>query len=166
MNIIVRTYGGKVVVRPDTTWERHNRDYFAPDYVTSLEWSPVIFIRISGAARSTAEKFASRYFDAWGRGVLLYASNLIDGTAEGYAASLCLNRSSYLPNPLSEAGTMSAEDRALAIKALSECSFRLQLRSGDLIAIETAGRKHLCDAPCSFREASGLVDGPDFNIIF
>lgn len=162
----MRTYGGKVVVRPDTTWERHDRDYYAPDYVSALDWAPVIFLRVSGAARSTAEKFASRYFDAWGHGILLYASDLIDGTPEGYAASLCLNRTSYLPDPMSEVGTMSEVDKALACKALSECSFRLQLRSGDLIAIETAERRHLCSGPCSFREASGLGNGPDFNIIF
>lgn len=162
----MRTYGGKVVVRPDTTWERHNRDYFAPDYVSSLDWSPVLFIRVSGAARSTAERFASRYFDAWGRGVLLCAANLIDGTPEGYASSLCLNRTSYLPDPMSGVGTMSEEDRDLACKALSECSFKLQLRSGDLIAVETAERSFLCDGSCSFREASGLADGPDFKIIF
>ena len=34
MNIVVQTYDGRVQCRPDTSWEREDRDLFAPDFIS------------------------------------------------------------------------------------------------------------------------------------
>lgn len=97
MNIVVLTANNKVVVRPDTTWERLNNDLYLPDYVSSLSFSAVIYARISKPGKNIAPRFASRYYDSVGLGLLFYPENLIDGSVEGYASALCLGHSSYLP---------------------------------------------------------------------
>ena len=57
MNIIVRTYGGHYVTRPDTTWEKDNEDFFPPDFTESFEWTPVVFARVCKPGRSVGARF-------------------------------------------------------------------------------------------------------------
>ena len=59
MNIPVITVSGKVIVRPDTTWERDNEDLYLPDFVNSLSWTPVFFARVSKPGRWIGPAFAS-----------------------------------------------------------------------------------------------------------
>lgn len=159
MNIAVKTYGGRVIVRPDTTWERKGEDFFAPDYVEELSYSPVLYARISKPGRSVSRKFASRYYDGIGYGILLFPENLIDGSDEGYSAASCIDHSSYLPvtlyNPVTlgvegnefrierdgeEIFRREADSRAMVDEAVEIISSRTFLRSGDLIAIELQPR--------------------------
>ena len=49
MNIIVKTSTGRIVVRPDTTWEKDNEDFYPPEFVDELTYSPVLFARILSA---------------------------------------------------------------------------------------------------------------------
>ena len=74
MNIIVITADGHVRCRPDTTWEREDKDIYAPEQVSSYSYSPVLFARISKAGKCIGEKFVDRYYDAVNYGMLLYAA--------------------------------------------------------------------------------------------
>ena len=73
MNIIVKPYGSDLCYcRPDTTWERENKDFFSPECVNEIYWTPVVFARVSKAGKCVGSKFVGRYYDAVGCGMLLY----------------------------------------------------------------------------------------------
>ena len=95
MNIIINPYETQeCYCRPDTTWERENRDFYAPDCVHELFWTPVIFARISKAGKAIGKKFAGRYYDSFGFGMLMY-------TGQGQIAfTSCADHTSILPMPL------------------------------------------------------------------
>ena len=66
MNIIVKPHGSDLCYcRPDTTWERENKDFYVPEGINELHWAPVLFVRISKAGTCIGKKFASRYYDAF-----------------------------------------------------------------------------------------------------
>jgi len=159
MNIPVLTAGGHVIVRPDTTWDKNSRDVFLPEFVDRVSWSPVLFARISKPGRSIAMRFANRYYDGIGYGVLLYPENLVDGSEEGYASASCIDHTSFLPMPVYNKITLGNEDNefvllkdgdeifsysaataAMVCKALEDASRSCYLRTGDLVAIELQPR--------------------------
>ena len=73
MNIIVKPYGSDLCYcRPDTTWERENKDFFSPECVNEIYWTPVVFARVSKAGKCVGKKFVERYYDGVGCGMLLY----------------------------------------------------------------------------------------------
>ena len=73
MNIIVKPYGSSLCYcRPDTTWERENKDFFSPECVNEIYWTPVVFARVSKAGKCVGRKFVERYYDGVGCGMLLY----------------------------------------------------------------------------------------------
>ena len=73
MNIIVKPYGSDLCYcRPDTTWERENKDFFSPECVNEIYWTPVVFARMSKAGKCVGSKFVGRYYDGVGCGMLLY----------------------------------------------------------------------------------------------
>jgi hypothetical protein len=73
MNIIVKPYGSDLCYcRPDTTWERENKDFYSPECVNEIYWSPVVFARVSKAGKCVGKKFVERYYDGVGCGMLLY----------------------------------------------------------------------------------------------
>ena len=75
MNIIVKPYGSDLCYcRPDTTWERENKDFYSPECVNEIYWTPVVFARISKAGKCVGSKFVGRYYDAVGCGLLMYCS--------------------------------------------------------------------------------------------
>lgn len=171
MNIIVKTSSSKYIVRPDTTWERDNEDFFPPEFVDSLSYTPVLFARISKPGRSVSEKFASRYYDGVGYGVLLYSENLLGFAEEDFACASCLDHTSFLPFPtylpivlgrednlfrLSKDGSLLYETaegtREMIENAISEASKYIYFRSGDILAIELKSREFLC------RREDGIVD--------
>ena len=115
MNIIVKPMEGICTCRPDTTWERENKDIYAIPAVESYRFTPVLFVRVSKAGKCVGYKFADRYYDGFNFGVLLYGG-MRPGTAAdaetGEALtkepdstteltwSECLDHSSILPFPL------------------------------------------------------------------
>lgn len=161
MNIVIRLASGRVVVRPDTTWERDNEDVYLPSFVDSLSFTPVLFARVSKPGRSIGLRFASRYYDGIGYGVLLYPENMIDGEEEGFACASCVDHTSFLPFPLYNPLTLGqgnvftlekdgvelyrtdAEDCTIIEEALEEVSRYCYLRIGDIVAIELSPRKAL-----------------------
>ena len=73
MNITVRPYGSDMCYcRPDTTWERENRDIYSPECVDEWKATPIVFARISKAGKCISQKFISRYYDGFNFGMLLY----------------------------------------------------------------------------------------------
>ena len=95
MNIVVKPYGSDMCYcRPDTTWERENRDLYSPECVNAWEWAPVLFARVSKAGKCISPKFASRYYDSLNFGALLY----VGGVEKAYGS--CADHTSILPLPL------------------------------------------------------------------
>lgn len=188
MNIVILTHSGRVTVRPDTTWEKDWEDFFVPDFVDCLTWTPVTFARVSRPGKSIGPRFAERYFENIGHGVLLYPENLIDGSPEGYACASCLDHTSFLPGTLLPKSRCSGgefsvcrdgeeifRDSGMALEkmeeALSEVSRFCYLRTGDLVAVELQRRSLLCSREagrCSIICHDGLECRSDaeFDIIF
>ena len=154
MNIIVKPYGSDLCYcRPDTTWERENRDLYSPDCVNEWEWTPVMFARISKAGKCISPKFVGRYYDSVNFGAMLY----ISGADRAFAS--CADHTSILPSPLYnpvvlETGgnvfevrkngepvfrTAAAGDkRDLVEEAICKASQITSLRIGDMVAVELA----------------------------
>ncbi len=194
MNIILKTHSGRIVARPDTTWEKDNEDFYPPEFVESMTFSPVIFCRVSKPGRSVGERFASRYYDGIGFGVMLYPENLIDGSAEGYAQASCLDHTSFLPYPTFAKETMeennapfklckdgevvySSAEHSLEVleQAIVEATKMVYIRTGDIVAVELDLRKALASRPLEPQTGSLItsVSGTcgertvlDFKIIF
>ena len=95
MNIIVKPYGSDMCYcRPDTTWERENRDFYSPECVNEVLWTPVVFARVSKAGKCIGKKFAQRYYDGVGCGMLMYC-RVMD-----LPETSCVDHTSILPMPL------------------------------------------------------------------
>ena len=104
------------MVRPDTTWEKDNADFFPPEFVEQLTFSPVVFARILKPGRSVVRRFASRYYDAVNFGVLLYPENLLDASSESFATASCLDHTSFLPTPMYNPVTLGEEGNSFILK--------------------------------------------------
>lgn len=192
MNIIVRDFAsGKTVCRPDTTWERENKDMYVPDSVSALTYTPIIFARVCKAGKCISAKFAGRYYEGINFGMLLCVEDEKDGTEAALAAASCWDHSSVLPFPLYSVATLEPEDnefvlskdgehiyrvktgerdfRGVIENALVEASAKLSLRIGDLVAVELEAPRMLAS-----REDKGARVGAsycenetfDYKIIF
>ena len=158
MNIIIKPYGSdSCYCRPDTTWERENKDFYVPDNVKVLYWAPVVFARVSKAGKCINPKFVSRYYDSFGFGILFY-------TDEGNIAfSSCADHSSLLPLPLYNPVVAEGEDnqykvvkngeeifcaspdKTLIEEAVCKASQRTSVRIGDFVAAELDSLKPLAE---------------------
>ena len=161
MNIIVRPHDGRnCYCRPDTTWERENKDFYVPDLVDELHWAPIVFVRISKAGKCIGEKFVGRYYDSFNFGMLIYTG------AGDIAFSSCTDHTSLLPSPLYDMVVMESTDNTLEIikdgsvlfktacsdkmraeieKAVMDASRLISLRIGDFVALELAHPAKLTD---------------------
>lgn len=158
MNIIVRHYAtGAVLCRPDTTWEREDRDIYLPDDIGNILYSPVLFARISKAGKCIGSRFASRYYDGVGYGILLYPIPDCVPDDAILAVSSCMDRTSVLPFPIYnrvtlENGTNSfiiyADGNAIYSTSEGSCekieetivlaSGHTSVRIGDIVCTELA----------------------------
>lgn len=158
MNIIVKPYGSELCYcRPDTTWERENKDFYSPECVDELYWSPVMFARICKAGKCIGEKFVTRYYDAVGFGVLLYIGK------GDTAFTSCADHTSLLPMPLYNPVVLQGKDNFMEVskddvvilkedtsevgnligKAVCNASRLTSLRIGDFVAVETRPAERL-----------------------
>ncbi len=164
MNIILRTHSGNTVFRPDSSRNHNAADYYVPESVNALAYSPVVYVRLSRAGKCIASKFASRYYDAVNFGLLLYPSDLLDGSEEGFAAASCLDGTSILPFHMYQPITLGSANNDFVIfrsdkeifrckavgmqerieEAIVEASRFTRTRTGDLLALELEGRSQLC----------------------
>lgn len=157
MNIIVRPYGSQACYcRPDTTWERENKDFYVPEGIDKLLWAPIAFVRISKAGKCIGKKFTSRYYDAFNFGVLLYCCH--DQESLHLAFSSCADHTSILPFPLYNIAVMENVDNTFEVRkgetgifshtteglkekleeAICLASKTTSLRIGDFVAVELA----------------------------
>ncbi|MGI6313839.1 MAG: hypothetical protein ACOXZI_05890 [Candidatus Cryptobacteroides sp.] len=189
MNILVCTADSLVYARPDSSWNRKSEDFYAPDFIDYLSFTPVLYAHISHAGKCIGESFAPRYYDAVGYGMLLYAQPF-KGLAS-FAASACLDGTSFLPELSLESsihqGFLSIK-RYMADKAEAETLFRFPerepdaihkaiaaatrsclVRRGDLICLELTPLLPLCsrkDEPCRIELSSESKIIQSFKIIF
>ena len=157
MNIIVRPNGNNsCYCRPDTTCERENRDYYVPDGIISLKWAPVVFVRVSKAGKCIGRKFASRYYDSFSFGSLLYGADNESSCQSAIAFTSCLDHTSVLPSQMYSTDEMdngmydvhkdgvrifSLETTKEELAGMIEeticlCSQKTSLRIGDFVAVE------------------------------
>lgn len=195
MNILVRTSGGHIVVRPDTSWERDSEDLYVPGFVNELSWTPVLATRIVKPGRSVNARFANRYYDTEGvgAGILLYPEDLLNaGCEEAFAMASCLDHTSFIPMPGRNAGTIgvfevnclksdsgqitlgtfhfeSEETEKMIEDAIEQATRMCYIRTGDLLCIEIGPRQCFARRIDSNLEIKANLDGDcilDFRIIF
>ena len=145
MNIIVKPYGSDLCYcRPDTTWERENRDLYSPECVNAWNWTPVLFARISKAGKCISPKFASRYYDSLSFGTLLYI-----GGAD-VASGSCVDHTSILPLPLFNPVVMETEGNRFEVVKNEELVFSLETPAAGLlqdgISLLQAAEAAICKA--------------------
>ncbi|MBR5562814.1 MAG: hypothetical protein IKW11_01140 [Bacteroidales bacterium] len=155
MNIIVKPYGSDLCYcRPDTTWERENKDFYSPECVNEIYWTPVVFARISKAGKCVGKKFVERYYDGIGCGMLMYCGN-----------STVVDKSSILPHPLFQPVVFEDEKKFvvnvspinqyssvilsgakdLLEEAICNTSQLTSLRIGDFVAVELKEQQKLAN---------------------
>ena len=160
MNIVVKPYTStSCYCRPDTTWERENKDFYVPESEDGLRWAPILFARISKAGKHIGAKFVSRYYDGVGFGALMY------GSEEETAFASCLDHTSILPAPLYNPAVLENETNIFEIacdgktaarysdtdfksvieNAISSVSQKVSLRIGDMVAVELDVIRALAD---------------------
>ena len=170
MNIIARPFGSRYCYcRPDTTWERENRDFYSPECVNEILWNPVIFARISKAGKCVSPKFIERYYDAVGYGMLMYGVTATSSAEGASQISSCIDHSSILPMPLynpvvieddkeftvtakkadaadsAVTSVVLGDAKALLEDAICKASERVSLRIGDLVAVELAPMESMAE---------------------
>lgn len=138
MNIIIKAYGRDFChCRPDTTWERENKDFYSPDCVNEIYWTPVVFARICKAGKCIGRKFASRYWDSANFGILLHCNNSNQMDA---SESSCIDHTSLLPMPLYNPAVLENEANTFEIQIESTLNQSYISNSGnDLIGILEEG---------------------------
>ena len=187
MNIIVKPEGSDFCYcRPDTTWERENRDFYVPDSAGELYWTPVIYARVSKAGKCISPKFVSRYYDAFSFGMLLYCRP--EGVNMHETALMsCADHTSILPAPDHAAEQLddnstghsislngekvfcSIPERSLIEDALCRASQLTSLRIGDFVAVELGSLKALERKDGTDIAVKGEFGGRclyDFKVIF
>ena len=152
MNIIVKPYGSSLCYcRPDTTWERENKDFYSPECVNELHWAPIVFARICKAGKCIGGKFAPRYYDAFNFGALLYCHT---SESPDIAFTSCADHTSILPAPLYNPVVMENEENIFEVKKNGEKIFT----SRD-ISIEASLKEVIEDAICKASRLTSLRIG-------
>ena len=152
MNIIVKPYGSSLCYcRPDTTWERENKDFYSPECVNELHWAPIVFARICKAGKCIGGKFAPRYYDAFNFGALLYCHT---SESPDIAFTSCADHTSLLPAPLYNPVVMENEDNIFEVKKNGEKIFASQD-----ISIEASLKEVIEDAICKASRLTTLRIG-------
>ena len=152
-------------MRPDTTWERiPEADFYVPGSVDTISAAPVLCARICRLGKCVGAKFARRYFDGVGRGLLLYPESLVESGPEGFAAACCVDRTSHFPLPEENPDSLAEADRDLLCRALEQASANCRVRTGDFLCVETGPRTVLCKREGAENEVH--AQGCDFRIIF
>ena len=121
MNIIVKPYDSDLCYcRPDTTWERENKDFYVPEGIDCIHWAPVLFVRISKAGKCIGRKFASRYYDSFAYGALMYCAADVDMNV---AFASCVDHTSLLPAPSHSVENLDIETNVFEVQKNDEFLF-------------------------------------------
>lgn len=65
-----------IFMKPETALLRENKPFFLPDFSTDVQYELEVVVRISKMGKNISEKFAPRYYDAYGLGVDFTARDL------------------------------------------------------------------------------------------
>lgn len=108
MNILTVSHDFSVFgFRPDSTLIRSQDRFYLPGFVRSISFSPILYFRCSRPGRAVEVRFAHRYIDSFGYGILLYPE-VSEAIKENKAfAESALDFTSVIPNaihPLSDYG--------------------------------------------------------------
>lgn len=190
MNIIVKPYGcSGCYCRPDTTWQRENKDLYVPDGIKKIRWAPVAFARISKAGKCINPKFVTRYYDSFGFGSMLYCHTEESEQTTSIAFSSCMDYTSILPSPMCEPELLENCDKTYQVKlngtdcfntglqgirlliedGICTSSKLTSLRIGDYVAVELSPLIALASAAEAETLMQGIFDGKaifDFKVIF
>ena len=159
MNFLVYSSDGRCSVRPDSSRCKDNGDYFVPDDINSLGFTPVVYARMSQSGKAIGKSFVRRYYDAIGFGLLLYPGG-----------QTIYDRTSLLPMPLYNIITLSSDSnkyvgtkngealfefgmkgiQARVEEAIVQCSRNTSLRRADFVIAELADLKELCSGNDAF----------------
>ena len=186
MNYLVVTQSGRTIVRPDITKVKEGENVYLPDFVDRVSIAPVLFGRVSKPGRSVGARFADRYYDSFGYGVLLYPENMIEWGEEGFACASCLDHTTVFPATLHDKQELdscsplftltkdgatlfehSAASRASLEQALCETSRFCFLRVGDFVAMELCPRIGIIARPEESCKIIGTLSGEtifDFDL--
>lgn len=142
MNIIVKPYGsGLCYCRPDTTWERENRDFYSPECVNEVLWAPVVFARVSKAGKCVGQKFTHRYYDGVGCGMLMYCRvsepAVPCDTPPYHAITSCADHTSILPMPLYDPVVLE-DEKVFEVIRNGESLVALPSNADTVISTETS----------------------------
>ena len=160
MNIIVKPYGSSLCCcRPDTTWERENKDFYSPECVNEVMWTPVVFARVAKAGKCIGSKFVGRYYDGVGCGILMYC-------ATDEAVTSCADHTSILPMPLYNPEVLEGRNEFVVTKNGNQTAVRLvdtvsPAGQNDLVMSTEQGEwRHLLeDAICNASRLTSLRIG-------
>ena len=190
MNIIVKPYGcSGCYCRPDTTWQRENKDLYVPDGIKKIRWAPVAFARVSKAGKCINPKFVTRYYDSFGFGAMLYCHTEESEQTTSIAFSSCMDHTSILPSPMCEPELLENCDKTYQVKlngtdcfntglqgirlliedGICTSSKHTSLRIGDYVAVELTPLMALASAAEAETLMQGIFDGKaifDFKVIF
>ena len=140
MNLVVVRPDGTIYARPDTTLVRGARDFYLPDDFSFVDARPCRWIRILKSAKAVQERFAQRYYDAIGTGLLLYG----DGTDPLLDASTYIfDDAAPTGSEHPAVGTIAGESSSLPdvsspfSAALANVTRHLLLHQGDLLILES-----------------------------
>lgn len=152
MNIIVKPYGSALCYcRPDTTWERENRDFYSPECVNEIYWTPVVFSRISKAGKCVSGKFVERYYDGFNFGVLMYCT--IEDSVSAF-----VDHTSILPHPLYNPVVLEG-DNELEVLRNGENILSCNASTNDRPVILSEAKNLLHEAICSASQLTSLRIG-------
>lgn len=148
MNIIVKPMEGICTCRPDTTWERENKDIYAVPAVQAYRYTPVLFVRINKAGKCVGYRFAERYYDGFNFGMLLYGGIARETAMESVPSaergcgnagagellwSPCLDHSSILPFPLYNPVVLENDEKEFTIRKNGTILFSTGEGSSEMI---------------------------------
>ena len=126
MNLVVVRPDGSFYARPDTTLVRGARDFYLPDDLSFVEARPCRWIRILKSAKAVQERFAERYYDAVGTGLLLYGDGKVS----------LLDASTYIFDDAAKSSALPDGSSPFSA-ALANVTRHLLLHQGDLLILES-----------------------------
>lgn len=138
MNVIVVRSDGSWYVRPDTSIERESDEFYLPDGFSSVEAFRCIWIRIIKAGKAVNPKFAGRYFDHFGKGLVMYCRR-DDGTVCPFVDGSTVIRQDTWPMEQLAAEVSETGQYLDGISAaICDISRLTSIRIGDLFLFEAS----------------------------
>ena len=153
MNFLVYSSEGGCSVRPDSSRCKDNGDYYVPDGIDEVAFTPVAYARMNQSGKAIESRFVRRYYDAVGFGFFLYPGG-----------NTIFDRTTVLPMPLYNPITLEGTDnrfrgwkdgallfdigmegiRERLEEAICACSANTSIRRADFVIAELAAPAPLC----------------------